>query len=284
MKHLIICIVTTLFLSNNCICAQYATIYTNGGQAIQVLSRNELTSSEISSLTAECQATFPNVTILSPASRKYNCHYYAWCTRDGATSLFWMNPLRTDNTANVSKYWTNDFYSEVFSTQQAEKIVYYSNSNTSNDANITHSAVVSSVSGYYESKWGSWPLVRHLPTDVPSGYGTIMRYFAHISPTIESGNVTTSAGNGSIELGQTVSFHISLSANVLSKISRMDFSLLDGHTDDAFEVGKAELVSCTNTDIVITFNHVGIYEMYLDYYNMHGEKIATCWYEILVEA
>lgn len=64
----------------------------------------------------------------------------------------------------------------------------------------------------------------------------------------------------------------------------MDFSLLDGHTDDAFEVGKAELVSCTNTDIVITFNHVGIYEMYLDYYNMHGEKIATCWYEILVEA
>ena len=97
-----------------------------------------------------------------------------------------MNLLRTDNTANVSKYWTNDIYTEVFSPQQAEKIVYYSNSNTSYDPNITHSAVVSSVSGYYESKGvhGHW-------------YG-------------------------------------------------------------------------------ITFNHVGIYEMYLNYYNNYGKKIADC--------
>ena len=89
-----------------------------------------------------------------------------------------MNLLRTDNTANVSKYWTNDVYIETTSNYLADKIVYY-DSNILNDNHITHSAVFSHIDGYYESKWGSWPLVRHLPTEVPPSYGTTYRYFKH---------------------------------------------------------------------------------------------------------
>jgi hypothetical protein len=117
----------------------------------------------------DIEDNYPGITFLSDATKTYNCHNYAWHMSDGGAYTYWMNQNTGTPSANIQNYWTDGSFVEVCNEADATKIFYYAGD---------HSAIKSSVSGMYESKWGDAIRLRHSPTNVPAGYvGTSRRYF-----------------------------------------------------------------------------------------------------------
>jgi hypothetical protein len=154
--------------------------------------------------------------ILDEASVAYNCHAYAWHLTEERTNRVLI--YQTENgSANLNKYWsgTNPCFIEC-TEASAEKIFYYAGD---------HSAVKSTVSGKYESKWGQYPLVRHSPTQVPDIYiGASRRYY-------KRNNITIS-GPSAVCSGSSASFTVSNapSGYTWSKSSNLTLSSTSGNT------------------------------------------------------
>ena len=116
------------------------------------------------------ERNFPNNTVLRVASWKYNCHGYAY---SGAHAWF-----------NYPEMFIDDDFAEVpLETARVGDVVLYMN-----DDELTHSAIVHSVSGgkikKVRGKWGAMPAVKHAPEDVMPGYGAparLLRRLAGIS-------------------------------------------------------------------------------------------------------
>jgi hypothetical protein len=108
--------------------------------------------------------------IISAPTAHYNCHAYAWHLTEGNTNQVWINRGSDESDeSNLIKYWANTgCFEEVSSESLAEKIYYYTGD---------HSAVKSSVSGKYESKWGQWYVLRHNPNQVPYTSPNNRRYY-----------------------------------------------------------------------------------------------------------
>jgi hypothetical protein len=146
-----------------------ANVYTCNNTAIETISAScEFSSAQKAARISEVLAEYASIgitsaDILDEASALYNCHGYAWHLKEGSTSKVWIN--RTEGgVSNLSLFWSESNPCFIETTEaQAEKIFY--------DAG-DHSAVKSSVSGKYESKWGKGPVIRHSPTQVPDGYIT----------------------------------------------------------------------------------------------------------------
>ncbi|GHV08098.1 hypothetical protein FACS1894160_1810 [Bacteroidia bacterium] len=128
----------------------------------------EMSPAEIAYYTAECALEFPNAEILAPASTTYNCHSYAWNITEGGP-ICWLNQY-----PDLHLYWDDNSYEQTIEAN-AKKIFYYAGD---------HSAVKSTThSGKYESKWGSYPLVRHSPEYGPSIYNMQYRKYYKCSTT-----------------------------------------------------------------------------------------------------
>lgn len=137
-------------------------IYTPKGTEAQgkQLTSGELSNAEKETLKSQILAQHPNATFLAEATHSYNCHGYAWHLSEGGYPTVWINEHDVNFVPNVSKYWTDGSYIQVCNEADADKIHYYAGD---------HSAIMSNtVSGKYESKWGSNIRLRHDPTDVPS--------------------------------------------------------------------------------------------------------------------
>lgn len=139
------------------------SVYTPMGNAVAAkkLTNSDWTSSEKSQIASYLASHYNNVTVIADATGKYNCHSYAWNIREGGP-VCWIN-----NTSSFQQYMTDGSYVET-TAPYAEKI-YYSIGD--------HSAVKSSVSGMYESKWGAYAVVRHALTVSPYNASNL-RYFA----------------------------------------------------------------------------------------------------------
>ena len=164
-----------------------STITTPFGQSIEVLSLPEMTQSEITQSTNYWLTQYPNVTLIRPASQKYNCHSYAWYSTAAGNS-YWINAG-----TQLSKYWTNDLYVSCTSSE-AEKIYY---------ANGDHSALPSTTAGKYISKWGNGPLVEHAPTYCPYVTTNMMYFKERPTPVNVSISGPTIVDVGSEYLYQT---------------------------------------------------------------------------------
>lgn len=138
----------------------YVTVYTPYNKPVEGILRDEFTQSEIELLNNEYIRGYPQATFLANASRTYNCHSYAWNLSTGGSTTCWINQFDHLGNANISKYWSENSYVET-NESSAYKIFYYDGD---------HSATRSSVPGFYESKWGSAPLMRHAPNYGPSDY------------------------------------------------------------------------------------------------------------------
>ena len=142
--------------------AQTVYLYTPNGSQVRAFINSEMSSSDIAYYTKECATLYPNAEILANASSTYNCHSYAWNMTEGGT-VCWLN-----QSPDLHLYWDDGSY-EVTTEANAEKIFYY---------NDDHSAVKSTTyAGKYESKWGSYPLVRHSPEYGPSIYNMQYRRY-----------------------------------------------------------------------------------------------------------
>lgn len=174
--------------------AQYVTLYTPNGSPIETFVRDELSNENINRITEEYRTAFSDAEVLAPASNTYNCHSYAWNLSAGGTQYVWMNQSKDNSQPNIQQYWSDESYIETTEVN-AEKIFYYSGD---------HSAIKASSSypGKYQSKWGSAPLMRHNPTDVPSLYSANYRkyYASSISQVNISGTDLICTSNSTFSL------------------------------------------------------------------------------------
>lgn len=158
----------------------YTSVYTPFGQSVDAyVESDEWSPQEINDIAAYITSTYSNVTIAGPASKKYNCHAYAW---EGATN-YWIYGY------DVYKFYTNDLYTSCPSSE-AEKIVYAGD----------HSAVKYNSTKYI-SKWGDQSLVIHTPTNVPASYSPSNRSYYRDPVTI--------SGPDYMEVGETYVYTVS---------------------------------------------------------------------------
>ncbi len=136
------------------------------------LISSDYSSGEKSSYRSYTISHYPGVSIVDEATRKYNCHAYAWhITQGNNDDKLWIghDAISHNPESCPDPYWETGSYYEVDESEAT--IVTYMKYGV-----ITHSAIRIN-SNEYLSKWGASPLVRHAPTNVPSGYGTPYKYY-----------------------------------------------------------------------------------------------------------
>jgi hypothetical protein len=123
-----------------------SSVYTPRGSAVPVIVRTyEHSPAQIASWSNYVATTYPQATRETDASRRYNCHSYAW----HSNSIYndkWMNDPG-DNT-----YWNDGSYIGSYAVGAANRKVSYVYGD--------HSAIT--IDGiYFRSKWGEGPRMRH---------------------------------------------------------------------------------------------------------------------------
>ncbi len=174
MKILFLSIILIVFYQG--IFAQYTTIKTPTGVIVEAIYFAEFNSDELAK--AETQAAnwikdnYSNAVRVSPASKTYNCHDYAWHYSDGGTKV-WVNQTDKYGNANLSKYWSGNLPTYQATTISKANKAFYPDGD--------HSAKIISTN-VFESKWGAWPRYRHSPSDCPYISSNI-KYYAVLTPT-----------------------------------------------------------------------------------------------------
>lgn len=127
------------------------TLKTPKGTTFPVIRRTyELTPSQIASYDNYARTTYPLASIVFSASRKYNCHSYAWYYRNGSNDI-WIN------SPNQAWNWRDGSFRSTAAPDFNDNVTYCADD---------HSAVFVR-SDLFQSKWGSLPRMRHLPTYSP---------------------------------------------------------------------------------------------------------------------
>lgn len=114
----------------------------------------ELTASQIAQRNSYVDAAYPSATRETNASRKYNCHSYAWYSQS-TSNYRWINTPQDD------KYWTDGSYRRVACTA----CIHTPPSSAPNGSKVSyvysdHSAIKVS-STHFRSKWGDYPRMYH---------------------------------------------------------------------------------------------------------------------------
>ncbi len=118
-------------------------------------------SSELAYYKKILNDNYNGATMIDIPTRTYNCHAYAWHVSEGGNKVWiGLNP----GTKAEHVYWTDGSYIEV-SESGSTKVSYHESGN--------HSAIRLG-NGWYQSKWGRGPLVKHHLNDVPLGYNPNM--------------------------------------------------------------------------------------------------------------
>ena len=146
-------------------------IYTPKGTPVSVdVIDSELTQDEYNNIVYVHQLVYNQALIVGDATKKYNCHAYAWHVSEGGNEV-WLNR------PNESNYWLDGSYIEV-PQNIATKVSYVGD----------HSATkIDSV--FFISKWGKGFLLKHRPNYVPPGYGNPNRYYIRNNFSISGSTV-----------------------------------------------------------------------------------------------
>ncbi|MGD8779922.1 MAG: T9SS type A sorting domain-containing protein [Ignavibacteria bacterium] len=165
---------------------------TPNGKVVGGTTQPVLTQGQIDYINKQMATNFPDViTVQSPQPYfgTFNCHFFAWNNNQGYT--IWSGPENIWQNGTPSQYiWihypTSYFSDEAYgygyssyvtSTESSAPIAVYRNNGT-----IMHSARRLSGSTELISKWGTWGIYQHSPTEVPSTYGTITERY-EINPS-----------------------------------------------------------------------------------------------------
>ena len=155
------------------------TIYTPNGTAITALKlvSGDYSASDKKYLKNYWLNYYSNrIVFIGEATRSYNCHAYAWHVSEGGIKV-WIN------TPNDDKYWNDGSYTSA-SSSDGSKVSF---------ASDDHSAITTSQSGYFQSKWGSSPLFKHAINDCPYSSSKLNYYKKTcLTKTIQNVNYTTS--------------------------------------------------------------------------------------------
>lgn len=155
----------------------YTYISTPKGSSIQTIYNQtpELTTSQKDYYNRTFASAYPNATLISDPTVKYNCHSFAWY-QQSIFNQHWLNQYNSDDGANLSKYWTDGSYRQTSSSNSEGVRVFYSNGDHS-ALFRTRTVVNGSPTWIYWSKWGPGGLYNHTLYDCP--YSTSgLRYYS----------------------------------------------------------------------------------------------------------
>jgi hypothetical protein len=137
-----------------------STVYTPRGSAVGVTTMTtELSSATITSHNNYVATNYPSATRETNASRKYNCHSYAWYSTSTANDR-WMN------TPGDNRYWEDGSY-----TFWHPPYIWFSNMKLSWGQD-DHSGIRVGTGSYVRSKWGQLPRMYHTAPYSPYNEGT----------------------------------------------------------------------------------------------------------------
>jgi len=229
-------LLTSLVLISFNLASQTVTLYTPNGSTVEAFYNTEMPSNDIIYYTEQYRNAYPQAEILANASATYNCHSYAWNLTEGGSIVCWLN-----KNPDLHKYWDDGSYVET-TEGNAEKIFYYAGD---------HSAIVSSIPGKYDSKWGPMPLMRHAPDYGPTTYQMTRRNYYQKTLNLSISGASTLCYSGSTYLidnlpsGATITWS---SSNDISRISPQ------GSNPCVFKGVSGVLAFNSNISAVISYN------------------------------
>lgn len=270
MKAIILNLI--LILSAACAHAQsYITVYTKFGNPVQGIIRTEMSAREKSEALAWVAEYYPNATVLSEASRLYNCHSYAWNMQDGGATC-WINATNSSGADNVSKYWAKGEYYAETTQNNATKIHYY---------NGDHSAISSpTVNGKYISKWGELPLMLHSPDYCP--YTTGRKYYC--KRNFLEGSLKCSVPDRGVLVGEEADYYLrNDGSQPMGPTLDCRWSVVDTKNYENIIGTIASVTVLSTTTARISFNRAGLYIITCDIYMSGGEYVSSYTIEGVVE-
>lgn len=150
-------------ISSDALKAAPADYYTyvrtpRGSYVLGIVYTTELTSAQITQLNNYVQVTYPKAVRESNASRRYNCHSYAW---------YWASTSNTVWINDPSAYWRDGSYLTLGTYNGGITLpTTVPDGARATYPNIAHSAIKIS-STQFRSKWGQYPVMRHAPNYSP---------------------------------------------------------------------------------------------------------------------
>ena len=151
LKSMLI-IMVTLFFVPSAYASYRSSVYTPNNSRVRVIVvTSEFSPSEIERQNIYWSRAYPQAVLIGDASKKYNCHSYAWYSMEPTN--VWIN------SPNDDIYMNDGSYRQISGPlQKGVRFSYRSG--------IDHSAV-GDDSTYLTSKWGQGPVMRHKPDYCP---------------------------------------------------------------------------------------------------------------------
>lgn len=269
---------STSSVNGNSVLATSSTegvIYTRGGKQVKVIYNDEFSKTDIKDYDDLVKSSFPNAQFISSTSNRYNCHSFAWHLTNAwnernVSTLCWINAKVTNTNDNISKFWTNDYYTQVYDLDDYIKVFYY---------NSDHSAVKLS-SQVYESKWGKGPVMRHAPDYGPYLNMSQRYYYTTTSPEFRHSFSTSSDYT---YIGSNVDM------SGVFKCTRKGYTatlrLVSEKTGEEVDETMATITRHSNLSFSTVFKRNGIYYLIMDVFDPSGIKLTTYldYTQILVE-
>ena len=139
------------------------TVTTPKGTKVSAIIYEDMSATEKKEKNDLYASLYPAATRIYTATKKFNCHSYAWHSQNYSTNKYWIR--------DPEAYRTDGSYSVT--TKALNRKVWYENG--------THSAIVSYYSNgttLFTSKWGVYGLYSHAPTYGPQfGYKQGVTYY-----------------------------------------------------------------------------------------------------------
>lgn len=229
------------------------TLMTPNGSIVNAYTSSEGWSSqqkheiEMFFIQVYSQATYRN-----EPTTTYNGNGYAWNGVEGGVYC-WLNSDSIE-TSGMHNYWDDDSYVETTQTY-ATKAFYYSGN---------HTAILSSVSGMYESKWSDGPLMRHAIDYGPWYYSMSNRKYYAKYPKISGHDIISNTYSGTF------------SVNCIPKNTTLSWS---------YDTSKFTKVSSSGTNIKLkpkNTSTVGVGTLTANFKNSSGTVLYSCSYAIYI--
>lgn len=201
MKQLTVIIILIILVTNTLFSQTATTIKTPKGSVVSdSYIIPEMTAADIAAINQYTVTNYPNATILSDASDTYNCHGYAWYISEGGSNV-WIG--YTTTTAE-DIFWTDGSYYEFFCQTPNSKVSY---------ASDNYSAITTTVTDIFQSKWGNFPLLLHNKNYTPYN-SSVLKYYKKPFSTSTNAICTTQVFTVNAPNGTSVSWSVSSSGIV----------------------------------------------------------------------
>jgi hypothetical protein len=198
-------LILTLFISSLSSFADYrADITTPNGSIVAAWIMDDMSISSKAYSDSYWSSVYPNAQMLPTfdgysSTYRFNCHGYAWHMSELSNPLSSARWIGRDNAIDEDIYWTDGSYIEVSAPTYPAKVTW--------PESINHSAITTDQPGWFISKWGAVPLMRHKWDDTPyAPYSSSdLKYYVRNIPSqsIVSGGIysVVSALDSTYEIG-----------------------------------------------------------------------------------